>query len=87
MSKRLEHKLDTLIALFSEKVLQSTTQKGGFETMPRPLQYGQGSIKERTRTNKKGGIHTWYEVRWYDEYGKRHTKTSTTTPISTPIRN
>jgi integrase len=52
--------------------------QGGGIKMPRPLRYGQGSIKERKRINKKGSVYKWYEVRWYDEYGNRHTKTGAT---------
>jgi len=56
-----------------------TGLKGGdVEGMPRPLKYGQGSIKERTRKNKNGSIYKWYQVRWYDEFGKQHMKTCAT---------
>jgi len=46
--------------------------------MPRPLKYGQGCITERQRKNKTGSIYKWYEVRWYDEYGKQKVKTAPT---------
>ena len=42
--------------------------------MPRPLTYGQGSITNRERKNKNGSVYKWYEARWLNEYGKRHTK-------------
>lgn len=48
---------------------------GGEKDMPRPLKYGQGSIVERKRINKKSGtVYEWCEARWIDEYGIRHTK-------------
>jgi integrase/recombinase XerD len=43
--------------------------------MPSPLKYGQGSIIKRTKIGIKGNIYEWHEVRWFDEYGIRHTKT------------
>ena len=44
----------------------------------RKLKYGQGCVKERKRKNKNGSIYKWYEVRWYDEYGRRNIKTTHT---------
>lgn len=45
------------------------------EEMPRPLRYGQGSIRLRTRINSKGSVYQWYEARWFDVNGQQHTKT------------
>jgi integrase len=43
--------------------------------MPRKLKYGQGSITERKRVNKNGSVYHWYETKWIDKNGIRHTKT------------
>lgn len=48
------------------------------EKMPKPLKYGQGSISRRTRKNKNGTEYKYYQVRYYDEYGIRHTATTKT---------
>ena len=60
-------------------VLTEYVRKGGLnKNMPKPLKYGEGSITKRKRINKKGSIYEWYEVKWYDEYGKQQTRTSRT---------
>jgi integrase len=56
-------------------VMLPQKQKGGDDQMPRPLKYGQGSITERKRINQNGSVYRWYEAKWFDEYGKRQTRT------------
>lgn len=46
--------------------------------MPKPLKYGQGCVNLRTRKNKNGSEYKFYEVRYYDDYGIRHTTTTKT---------
>ena len=59
-----------------QQALPSGAERGG--ELSKRLKYGQGSIKERKRVNKDGSIYRWYQVRWYDEYGNRQTKTTPT---------
>ena len=47
-------------------------------TMPKPLKYGQGCVNLRIRKNKNGTEYKFYEVRYYDNYGIRHTTTTKT---------
>jgi len=68
--------ISQLMAMLSAQ--QQNTSKGGTEEMAKKLKYGQGSIKLRTRQNKKDSIYEFYEIKWYDEYGIRHS-TSTKT--------
>lgn len=56
---------------------QDKIKTGGKNEMPRPLKYGQGSIKERNKQTNQGK-YEWYEIRWYDEHGMRHTTTAKT---------
>lgn len=58
--------------------LNQTQQQKENEDMPRLLHYGQGSISLRQRKNKNGSVYKWYEIKWYDEYGKRQTRTFNT---------
>lgn len=67
-----------LLANQPQNVVNLPSLIGGTKEMPRPLKYGQGTIAERSRTNKKGSIYKWYEAKWCDEYGKRHTRTCKT---------
>ena len=86
--------LDDLVKQQNEKIAQLTEMLGAFLSspapvqnlkntneggnMPRKLKYGQGSVRKRQRQNKNGQIYEWYEVQWYDEYGKKHFNTTTT---------
>ena len=82
--EELENRLDNMeqilvsIANNQSNMINFDTTKGGSEEMPRPLKYGQGCIRKRERKNKNGSVYQWYEVKWYDEYGKRQVRTTST---------
>lgn len=48
------------------------------QDMPRPLQYGQGSIVKRTKERLNGTCRIWYEAKFVDETGTRRSRTFTT---------
>ena len=54
------------------------TELKGEEEMPRPLKYGQGSIKRRKEKRKDGSFRSWYQIRWRDETGRQITRTAKT---------
>ncbi len=62
-------------------------QKEDENEMPRPLRYGQGNISLRTRQNKNGSTYKYYQVRYYDDYGIRHTLTAKTQVEALQILN
>jgi integrase len=85
-SAQIAQLTDTLSRIFSGGInslgvlnfIQPNGAKGGEkEDMPRPLRYGQGSIVKRKRKNKNGSVYEWYQIMWYDEYGKRQYKNAT----------
>lgn len=61
-------------AWLAEEFKKISQKKEEQQAMPRPLKYGQGSIKRRTRANTKGGFYSWYEARYCNEFGARKTK-------------
>ena len=78
--------LEEIIAQNNEKLLsqlaallaqQNTPNKGGVD-MPRKLKYGQGTVHKRRRKNQRGTMYEWYEVKWFDEYGRRQSTTAKT---------
>ena len=46
--------------------------------MPKKLKYGQGCITKRKRKNKNNTFYEWYQVSWFDEYGRRSFSTAKT---------
>ena len=48
------------------------------DNMPKPLKYGQGCLSLRIRKNKDGTEYKFYQIRYYDDYGIRHTTTAKT---------
>jgi integrase len=71
VEKELLTQIATLLA-------RHTSEKGGTKEMPRKFKYGQGSVYKRSRNTKNRGLYEWYEVSWYDEYG-RHFRATTST--------
>lgn len=83
------------IELYDEIFNRITTNIDNFNSkknkeennMPKPLKYGQGNIGLRTRKNKNGTEYKYYEVRYYDNYGIRHTTTTKTQAEALKILN
>lgn len=64
-------------ANIDNSILPNQKQKEN-EDMPKPLKYGQGDITLRIRKNKNGSEYKYYQARYYDNYGIRHTTTAKT---------
>ena len=77
-TKKAETNIDNLI--------ENQKQKEN-ENMPKPLKYGQGGITLRTRKNKNGTEYKYYQARYYDKYGIRHTITAKTQAEALRILN
>lgn len=79
LAEKLLSQIATMLAQPNAASLSASSHdKGGTEEMARKLKYGQGSISKRKRIRKDGSFYEWYQVQWFDEYGKQCQTTTTT---------